>query len=164
VDKEREEGEAQQTERFLTFYLGEEYYGVSIFAVKEIIALMKTTRVPKAPDYLRGVMNLRGIIIPVIDTRMRFKMALREPDMHTAIIIIQVGSDQIGFIVDRVEEVCTATPDQYSEPPEFGGQISANFIEKMIRSEDEVIMVLDLSAIFSPEEMAELEAALAGKG
>ncbi len=83
MDKEREEGEAQQTERFLTFYLGEEYYGVSIFAVKEIIALMKTTRVPKAPDYLRGVMNLRGIIIPVIDTRMRFKMALREPDMHT---------------------------------------------------------------------------------
>lgn len=161
------EGYAQQTqanERFLTFYLGEEYYGVSIYAVKEIIALMRSTRVPKAPAYLRGVMNLRGIIIPVIDTRMRFGMVEREPDMHTAIIIVQIESDQIGFVVDRVEEVCVVTPDQFSEPPEFGGQISANFVEKMIRTEEEVIMVLDLKAIFSPEEMAELEAALAGKG
>lgn len=145
------------SERFLTFYLGEEAYGVSIMAVKEIIALMKTTRIPKAPPYLKGVMNLRGIIIPVVDMRTRFEMPEVETTMHTAIIIIHIGNDNIGFIVDHVEEVCTATADQMSEPPTFGTEIDAGYIEKMIRTDDEVIMILDLEHIFSEEELAELE-------
>lgn len=145
------------SERFLTFYLGEEAYGVSIAAVKEIIALMKTTRVPKSPPYLRGVMNLRGIIIPVVDMRARFGMPAVEPTMHTAIIIVRIGNDNIGFVVDHVEEVCAATSEQMSEPPTFGTEIDAGYIQKMIRTEKEVIMILDLEHIFSEDELAELE-------
>ncbi|MGE4295250.1 MAG: chemotaxis protein CheW [Campylobacterales bacterium] len=152
-----EHAAAGSNERFLTFYLGEEAYGVSIMAVKEIIALMKTTRVPKSPPYLRGVMNLRGIIIPVVDMRTRFGMAPVEATMHTAIIIVRIGNDNIGFVVDQVEEVCTATADQMSEPPTFGTEIDAGYIQKMIRTEKEVIMILDLEHIFSEDELAELE-------
>lgn len=145
-----------QAERFLTFYLGNESYGISITSVSEIIALMKTTKVPKSPEYLRGVMNLRGIIIPVVDMRSRFGMPTVEESMHTAIIIVKIGTSNIGFVVDRVEEVCIATSEQISEPPSFGLEIDATYIEKMIRLDNNVVMVLDLNAIFSDEELSEL--------
>lgn len=145
-----------QTERFLTFYLGDECYGVDIISVSEIIALMRTTKVPKSPNYLRGVMNLRGIIIPVVDMRTRFEMPLIEETMHTAIIIVRIAGSNIGFVVDRVEEVCIATGDQISEPPSFGLEIDANYIKKMIRLESGVVMVLDLNAIFNDDELSEL--------
>lgn len=144
-----------QVERFLTFYLGDECYGINIESVSEIIALIKTTKVPKSPEYLRGVMNLRGIIIPVVDTRKRFGMPSVEESMHTAIIIVKIGSSNIGFVVDRVEEVSTATDEQVSEPPTFGMGIDATYIERMIRLDDSVVMVLDLNAIFSEDELTE---------
>ncbi|MDR3347094.1 MAG: chemotaxis protein CheW [Helicobacteraceae bacterium] len=147
----------KSTERFLTFYLGKECYGVNIAAVKEIIALMKTTRIPKTPSYLKGVMNLRGVIIPVVDMRARFNMPTLEPTMRTAIIIVRIKNDNIGFIVDHVEEVCNASEEQMSEPASFGSEVDANYIKKMIRTEKEVIMVMDIDSIFSEAELAELE-------
>ncbi|GHV06726.1 chemotaxis protein CheW [Campylobacterota bacterium] len=147
----------KNTERFLTFYLGSECYGVNIVVVKEIIALMKTTRIPKSPPYLRGVMNLRGVIIPVVDMRARFNMPEIEPTMHTAIIIVRIKSDNIGFVVDHVEEVCNATSEQMSEPTSFGSGVDSSCITKMIRTEKEVIMVMDLDNIFNEKELAELE-------
>ncbi|MDR0746990.1 MAG: chemotaxis protein CheW [Helicobacteraceae bacterium] len=144
------------TERFLTFYLGSECYGVNIAAVKEIIALMKTTHIPKSPPYLKGVMNLRGAIIPVVDLRARFGMEAVEATMHTAIVIIRIKEDNIGFVVDHVEEVCNATAEQISEPTSFGSDVNASYIKKMIRTEKQVIMVMDLENIFSEEELSDL--------
>jgi len=142
---------------YLTFNLEDEAYAIEISTVKEIIALMKTTKVPKMPSYIKGVMNLRGIIIPVIDLRLKFSMLEAKPQMHTAIIIIQIESSNIGFIVDRVEEVISIDKDKLTEPPKFGTKVDTEFIKHMAQVEDEVIMVLDLQKVLDEDEISWIE-------
>lgn len=144
-------------ERYLTFHLGEEQYGIAIDKIKEIIAMMKVTSVPKTPSYMRGVVNLRGSIIPVIDTRLRFGMQEIEPDMHTAIIIVEVEKVNIGFIVDRVEEVSSIDSDNLSEPPKFGDNADTDFICNVAQIEDNVVMILDVLKLFEVSELESLE-------
>ena len=143
--------------RFLSFYMADEQYGIDISSVKEIIALMKTTPVPKTPKYFKGVMNLRGIIIPVVDLRAKFGMEETQPDMQTAIIIVTIGGTSIGFVVDRVEEVLNITEEQLSEAPQFGTNIDTDFIRSMARVGEEVVMLLDLERLFSEEELTNFE-------
>ncbi|MDD3344135.1 MAG: chemotaxis protein CheW [Sulfurospirillaceae bacterium] len=142
------------TNRFLTFYLDEEIYGVDIFDVKEIIAMMKTTPVPKTPPFIKGVMNLRGNIIPVVDMRIKFDMPEVEPQMYTAIVIITIENKNIGFIVDKVEEVVNVEEDNMSAPPEFGASVDTRFIKSMAKQKNKVIMILDLVALFGEEELS----------
>ncbi|MDD3769850.1 MAG: chemotaxis protein CheW [Sulfuricurvum sp.] len=144
-------------ERYLTFFLGEEQYGIAIDRIKEIIAMMKVTNVPKTPEYMRGVINLRGSIIPVVDTRLRFGMEGREADMHTAIIIVEVEKVNIGFIVDRVEEVASIDAAHLSEPPKFGSHIDTDFICAMAQIDENVVMILDVLKLFEAEELVSLE-------
>lgn len=147
----------RKKERYLTFFLGSEQYGIAIDRIKEIIAMMKVTKVPKTPEYMRGVINLRGSIIPVIDTRLRFGMNQREEDMHTAIIIVDVEKVNIGFIVDRVEEVASIDEANMSEPPKFGSNIDTDFICSMAQIEDKVVMILDVLKLFEADELVSLE-------
>lgn len=144
-------------ERYLTFYLGEEQYGIAIDKIKEIIAIMKVTKVPNTPIFMRGVINLRGSIIPVVDTRLRFGMENREPDMHTAIIIVEVEKTNIGFIVDRVEEVSSIDSSNLSEPPKFGSQVDTAFICNVAQVENGVVMILDVLKLFEADELVSLE-------
>lgn len=144
-------------ERYLTFFLGEEQYGISIDRIKEIIAMMKVTQVPKTPHYMRGVINLRGSIIPVVDTRLRFGMEPQEETMHTAIIIVEVEKVNIGFIVDRVEEVASIDTARLSEPPKFGSHIDTDFICAMAQIEENVVMILDVLKLFEADELVSLE-------
>jgi len=144
-------------ERYLTFYLGDEQYGIAIDKIKEIIAMMKVTNVPKTPFFMRGVINLRGSIIPIVDTRLRFGMQAREEDMHTTIIIVEVEKINIGFIVDRVEEVCSIDAAHLSEPPRFGSQIDTDFICAMAQVEENVVMILDVMKLFEADELVALE-------
>lgn len=144
-------------ERYLTFFLGDEQYGIAIERIKEIIAMMKITSVPKIPPYMKGVINLRGSIIPVIDTRLRFAMDSREADMHTAIIIVEVEKVSIGFIVDRVEEVASIDTANLSEPPKFGSQIDTDFISAVAQIEENVVMILDVLKLFEADEIISLE-------
>jgi len=144
-------------ERYLTFFLGEEQYGIAIDRIKEIIALMKVTSVPKTPEYMKGVINLRGSIIPVVDTRSRFGMEPQEETMHTAIIIVEVDKVNIGFIVDRVEEVASIDADHLSEPPKFGSHIDTDFICSMAQIEENVVMILDVLKLFEADELVSLE-------
>lgn len=144
-------------ERYLTFFLGEEQYGISIDRIKEIIAMMKVTQVPKTPKYMRGVINLRGSIIPVVDTRLRFGMEPQEETMHTAIIIVEVDKVNIGFIVDRVEEVASIDTARLSEPPKFGSHIDTDFICAMAQIEENVVMILDVLKLFEADELVSLE-------
>lgn len=139
--------------RFLTFYLEEEVYGVHISDVKEIIAMMKTTPVPKTPKFIQGVMNLRGNIIPVVDMRLKFDMPSIPAHMYTAIVIIKLGEKQIGFIVDKVEEVINVEEEHLSIPPEFGSHIDTRFIKNMAQYKQKVVMILDLLALFGEEEL-----------
>ena len=144
-------------DRYLTFYLEDELYGMDIMSVQEIIAMMKTTKVPKTPKCVKGVMNLRGNIIPVVELRSKFEMPEKEAGMYTAIIIVKIDGTSIGFVVDRVEEVVSIGEDQLSEPPKFGAAINASYLKKMAQNGKEVIMILDLNSIFADEELVGLE-------
>lgn len=141
-------------ERFLTFFLGDEPYGIEIFKVREIIAMMKITKVPKTPPYITGVINLRGSIIPVMDTRLRFGLPFLEYGEQTTIIITEVGKSSIGFIVDKVEEVLNIDKEKLSPPPKFTGGIDASFIGSMAEIADNVVMILDVDKLFEAEELA----------
>lgn len=144
-------------ERYLTFFLGEEQYGIAIDKIKEIIAIMKVTNVPNTPFYMRGVINLRGSIIPVVDTRLRFAMEPREADMHTTIIIVEVEKTNIGFIVDRVEEVSAIDSSNLSAPPKFGSKVDTDFICNVAQVENGVVMILDVLKLFEADELVSLE-------
>ncbi len=144
-------------ERYLTFFLGDEQYGIAIDRIKEIIAMMKVTFVPKTPEYMKGVINLRGSIIPVVDTRLRFGMENQKADMHTAIIIVEVEKVNIGFIVDRVEEVASIDATNLSEPPKFGSTIDTDFICSMAQMGENVVMILDVLKLFEADELISLE-------
>ena len=144
-------------ERYLTFFLGDEQYGIAIDKIKEIIALMKVTYVPKTPEYMRGVINLRGSIIPVVDTRLRFGMATQEETMHTAIIIVEVEKVNIGFIVDRVEEVASIDSSNLGAAPKFGSNVDTDFICSMAQIEENVVMILDVLKLFEADELISLE-------
>lgn len=140
-------------ERFLTFFLGDESYGIEIFKVREIIAMMKVTKVPKTPSYITGVINLRGSIIPVMDTRLRFGLPFLDYGEQTTIIITEVGKASIGFIVDKVEEVLTIDKEHLSEPPKFTNGIDSSFIGAMAEVGENVVMILDIDKLFEAEEM-----------
>jgi len=144
-------------ERYLTFFLGEEQYGIAIDRIKEIIAMMKVTFVPKTPEYMRGVINLRGSIIPVVDTRSRFGMEPQEETMHTAIIIVEVEKVNIGFIVDRVEEVASIDAAHLGAAPKFGSNVDTDFICSMAQIEENVVMILDVLKLFEADELVSLE-------
>lgn len=144
-------------ERYLTFFLGEEEYGIAIDQIKEIIAMMNVTSVPKTPPYMKGLINLRGSIIPVVDMRLRLGMEERETDMNTAIVIIEISDISIGFIVDRVEEVASIDESHLSEPPNFGEHIEIDFISAMAQIEESVVMILDVLKLFAADELLNLE-------
>ncbi len=144
-------------DRYLSFFLEGEQYGIEIGSVKEIIAIMKTTHIPKTAKYIKGVMNLRGNIIPVVDMRIKFGMAEKAPEMQTAIIIVTIENSNIGFVVDRVEEVVSISEAQFSEPPKFGTKVDTTFIKYMAKVKDEVIMILELDKIFSQDELVGIE-------
>ncbi|ARU49704.1 purine-binding chemotaxis protein CheW [Sulfurospirillum diekertiae] len=154
MEENKIKGVGRVANRFLTFYLEEEIYGVKISDVKEIIAMMKTTPVPKTPRFIKGVMNLRGNIIPVVDMRVKFDMPEVEPQMYTAIVIITIEGKNIGFIVDKVEEVVNVDDENISPPPEFGSNIDTRFIENMAKQKNKVVMILDLVALFGEEELS----------
>jgi purine-binding chemotaxis protein CheW len=143
--------------KYLTFYLGTEQYGIAIDKIKEIIAVMKITSVPKIPSYMAGIINLRGTIIPVVNTRLRFGMEDREVDMYTAVIIVEVEKVNIGFIVDRVEEVSSIDPSNLSEPPQFGSNVDTDFINGVAQIEENVVMILDILKLFESDELVNLE-------
>lgn len=143
--------------RYLTFFLSDEQYGIAIDRIKEIIAMMKVTHVPKTPPYVRGVINLRGSIIPIVDTRLRFGMETKEEDMNTTIIIVEVERVNIGFIVDRVEEVASIDGANLGEPPRFGNGGDTDFICSMAQIGENVVMILDVVKLFEADELLSFE-------
>jgi purine-binding chemotaxis protein CheW len=148
--------EMESVNRFLTFFVDEEQYGIEISKIKEIIAPITITHIPKTPDFVKGVINLRGSIIPVVDIRLKFEMQAREMNEETAIIIYEVDKVSIGFIVDKVEDVLTFDDKHISEAPRFGSNIDTSFIENVAEVDDGVVMLLNLERIFEPEELLEI--------
>jgi purine-binding chemotaxis protein CheW len=144
-------------EKYLSFEINGEMYAVEILDVKEIIAMMKFTKVPKMPSYVRGVINLRGLVIPIVDIRVKFDIEEQAYTERTTIIIGIVEQNLIGFIVDRTADVLNITQTQMAEPPKFGTGIDTTFVKSMAKTENGVVMIVDLKKIFSATELSEVK-------
>lgn len=146
-----EQGEAQK-DLFLTFHLGKEDYGIEIFHVIEIVGIPNITDVPEMPGYVKGVVNLRGSIIPVMDVRRRFGMPERDYDERTCLIVVKVNETTTGLVVDRVNEVAEIPAEQIAPPPKSGG-VSQHYISGMGKVGDSVKILLNLGALIDSEEV-----------
>ncbi len=151
------------TLQYLTFGLGEEVFALETGSVREVIELVSVTRIPKTPPYMRGVINLRGHAVPVVDLRIKFDMPKAQDTVNTCIIIVDVEVEgencYMGAIVDSVREVFEMTSDQINPPPRMGTSIRADFIRGMGKQNEEFIMILDIGRVFSPEELQVLRSA-----
>ena len=147
--------------QYLTFELGEEVYGIEILKIQEIIGMMDITAVPKTPQYVRGVINLRGKVIPVIDLRLKFLMEGREDTSRTCIIVVQVTGEvkevTTGILVDEVSEVLHVAAQQIEPAPSFGEGVHTEFILGMGKVADKVIMLLDVDKVLTGEELSLLD-------
>ena len=143
--------------KFLVFELSDEYYAVSVQATREIIRIMEITDVPKAPPFIKGVINLRGKIIPVIDLRIKFGLVEKQYDEKTCIIIIEINEEEksrpMGVIVDTVSEVLNIQDDEIAPPPEFNNQDQMDFLYGIGKIKDRIIWLLNLDKIVSCDEL-----------
>jgi len=148
---------AEIYQKLLTFSLGSEGYGISILKVKEIIGMMDITPVPRTPEFVKGVINLRGKIIPVMDLRIKFGMEEQEYDERTCIIVVEVlmkGTQKmLGVVVDMVSEVVTIANDQIEPPPEYGSVAEHNSILGIGKIKERVVIILDIDEVFQCEEV-----------
>ncbi|MEM7233180.1 MAG: chemotaxis protein CheW [Planctomycetota bacterium] len=150
--------------KHLAFELGGETYGIEVLSVHEIIRLADTTRVPKTPQYVRGVINLRGKIIPVIDMRLKFGLEQRDDSERTCIIVVQAGGQSevnVGLVVDEVSEVIEIAGDQIERPPWFGSSDSPKFVAGMGKVEERVVILLDMDSVLSNQDVGMMSQLLA---
>ncbi len=143
--------------KFLTFVLNDEIYGIEILKVREIIGLMDVTNVPQTPEYLKGVINLRGKVIPVIDLRLKFSMQEGEHTQETCTIVVEVDNTSIGVIVDNVSEVMEIKGDEIEDAPQFGQGVDSNFIMGLGKTKETIVILLDIAKVLSEEELAMAE-------
>ncbi|MHC4267415.1 MAG: chemotaxis protein CheW [Planctomycetota bacterium] len=139
--------------KFLTFVLNDEVYGIEILKVREIIGLMDITTVPQTPDYMKGVINLRGKVIPVIDLRLKFSMPEEDHTQETCTIVVEVDNTSIGIIVDRVSEVMEIKGDEIEAAPQFGQGIDTDFIMGLGKTKETIVILLDIAKVLSAEEI-----------
>ena len=142
--------------QLVTFSIGEEEFGVDILKVQEIIRMMEITKVPRAPEFVEGVINLRGKVIPIIDLRRRFGMAARDHDKHTRIIVIEINSMIVGFVVDSVSEVLRIPSSTVEPPPPVVSGLESEYISGVGKLADRLLILLDLDRLLSSEERQSL--------
>lgn len=148
-----EDDEDTQKDKYLTFSVGDEEYGIEIYCVTEIIGIQKITQVPDMPAYIKGVINLRGKVIPVMDVRLRFKMPERPYDERTCIIVVNLSGNLIGLVVDTVREVLTIPPAQVELPPEVTGS-SHQYVKGLGKAGEKVKIILDVEKLVRREDIA----------
>ncbi len=155
--KEKLKGSVEKLDQMISFNIGEEDYGVNIQTVKEVIRKREITRLPKAPAFVKGVINLRGDIIPIIDLRERFGMEQRESTDMTRVIVAEVDGRPIGMVVDSVSHVIRIAQDQIEPPPEMVGGISEEYLKGVGKVGEQLIVLLNIDRIMSATEKVELE-------
>jgi len=160
---EKSTGAVKRGGKYLTFDLDDEVYGLNILKVKEIIGIMDITPVPQMPPYVKGVLNLRGKIIPVMDLRLKFGFEERPYDERTCVIVVELanaaGKLLIGTIVDSVSEVATIAEGEIESTPDLGGQQNTEYIEGMAQMKGKVVILLNIAQVLSFAEMGELAGA-----
>ena len=142
----------QRAGKYLTFALAGEEYGVEILKVREIIGMMDITAVPRTPEYVKGVINLRGKVIPVVDLRLKFSIEEAERTDQTCIIVVDVHGIEMGVVVDQVSEVLDIAGDAIEDSPTFGTQVDTSFILGMGKAGDKVTILLDICRVLEGDE------------
>lgn len=152
--------ERSEEKKYLMFFLDDENYGIPILKVNEIIGVMDITTIPRTPEFMKGIINLRGKIIPVMDLRLKFSMDKREYDQLTCIIIVEVvladHKSFVGIVVDKVAEVVGVYDKDVELPPQYGQEEDCGFLTGIGKVKDKVVMLLDIEAIINCHEMVNL--------
>ena len=156
-DINEEIDEDAQQDRYLTFHLGKESYGIEIRHVTEIIVMQEITKVPDLPDFIIGVVNLRGSVISVMDMRKRFNLETRDYDDRTCIIVVDIKDIAIGLLVDTVNEVLIIPQEQVDPAPKTHSGIKSNYISGMGKVEDQVKILLDIEKILHEKELEQVQ-------
>ena len=161
------EGVTGDATQYLTFFVADERYAIDILDVKEIIEVVSLTRVPMTPDHIRGVLNLRGSVVPIVDLCARLGKGVSELSKRSAIILVEVGTGverhTIGMLVDEVHEILEIDTAHLQPAPDFGTSIRTEFIQAMGRVDEVFIILLDINHVLSTEELAELQQMAQGK-
>jgi purine-binding chemotaxis protein CheW len=147
------------TTEVLSFRLGGEEYALSILKVQEIRGYDNVTRIASAPEYLKGVVNLRGIIVPIVDMRIKFNVGNSTYDAFTVVIILNINGHTIGVVVDSVSDVVTLTPDQIKPAPDLGASVAAEYLQGLGTVGERMLILIDIDKLLSSEDMGLLAAA-----
>lgn len=151
-----EVGEGTKKTRYLTFSLGKEIFGIEIKYVREIIGIQPITEIPEIPDYVKGIINLRGKIIPVMDVRIRFKKEFREYNDRTCIIVVDINNISMGLIVDSVAEVIAIPSTDIVEPPQTNIGFNNRYIKNIARAHNGIKLLIDCERLLSEDELENL--------
>jgi len=150
-----------ETVQYLTFKLADEVFALDVAKVREILEYTTITKVPQTPEFMRGVINLRGSVVPVIDMRLKFGMSATQQTINTCIIVVEVTLDGdttiLGALADSVQEVVEMEPEQIEPAPHIGTRLNTEFIKGMGKYEEHFVMILDIDRVFSEQEMAALQ-------
>ena len=147
-----------ETTQYLTFKLDEEIFALDIAKVKEVLDFTEITKIPQTPEFMKGVINLRGGVVPVVDMRLKFSMSETVKTVNTCIIIVEVSIEEettvLGALVDSVQEVLDLEPGQIEPAPRIGTRLRTEFIKGMGKRDNHFIMILDIDKVFSADELA----------
>ncbi len=152
-------GSPESTSQIVSFRLASEEYGVNIMRVQEIILMGQITRMPEVPDYICGLINLRGHVIPIVDLRKRFGLSVAANDEHTRIIVVNVAQKTIGIVVDAVNEVLRINSQQIEPPPTSIAGIDQSYIRGLVKFDKKLLILLDIEKILVEEELTSKEPA-----
>jgi purine-binding chemotaxis protein CheW len=155
----KHEAKAQRGNEFLTFTLGREEYGIEILKVQEIRGYEAVTHIANAPEFIKGVLNLRGVIVPIVDLRLKFKLGSVEYNSLTVVIILNVARRVVGIVVDSVSDVITLAPEQIRPAPEFSAAINTGYIMGLGTLEERMLILLDIENLMMSSDMALLNSA-----
>ena len=156
-----EHADSTQSRELLTFTLGREEYGIDILKVQEIRGYEAVTTIANAPEFIKGVINLRGIIVPIVDMRIKFNLGKVEYDQFTVVIILNVANRVVGIVVDGVSDVITLTPEQLKAAPEFSAALDTQYISGLGTVDDRMIIVMDIERLMTSRDMELVEATAA---
>ncbi len=158
--QESGQSEDDNSAQYLTFFLGQEEYGVDILRVNEIRGWTPVTPIPNTPAYIKGVINLRGTIVPIVDLRQRFQLASQEYGPTTVVVVLNVCSDErervMGIVVDAVSDTYSISPEDIRPSPDFGGVVSVDYLHGLATVDDKMVVILDIDQLLSTDEMTEV--------
>ena len=154
-----------ETVQYLTFKMADEIFAFDVAKVREILELIPITKVPQTPEFMRGVINLRGSVVPVIDLRLNFGMQCTDNTVNTCIIVVEVNLNEetivLGVLADSVQEVVEMEPEHIEPPPQLGTKLNTEFIKGMGKVENDFVMILDIDKVFSSDELIDIQGSAA---